>query len=150
MVGALSIVRFRTAIKDPRDTAYIFWCIAAGICCGSEDYLVASLGSGVIFFAMLFLGNVINNNRYLLIVRGAGENFSLEVANAVTKYYNRHAFFRVCNETKASVELIYEVSDHNIKHYKKAHNGTDIQTTLFKIEGVDTVNLICQNDEITR
>ena len=34
MVGALSIVRFRTAIKDPRDTAYIFWAIAVGICCG--------------------------------------------------------------------------------------------------------------------
>ena len=49
MVGALSIVRFRTAIKDPRDTAYIFWGIAVGICCGVSDYLVAGLGSALIF-----------------------------------------------------------------------------------------------------
>ena len=40
MVGALSIVRFRTAVKDPRDTAYIFWSIAIGICCGVADYTV--------------------------------------------------------------------------------------------------------------
>ena len=45
MVGALSIVRFRTAIKDSRDTVYIFWTIIVGICCGVGDYLVASLGS---------------------------------------------------------------------------------------------------------
>ena len=41
MVGALSIVRFRTAIKDSRDTTYIFWAIIVGICCGVGDYLVA-------------------------------------------------------------------------------------------------------------
>ena len=43
MVGALSIVRFRTAIKDSRDTVYIFWTIVTGICCGARDFLVASL-----------------------------------------------------------------------------------------------------------
>ena len=45
MVGALSIVRFRTAIKDSRDTAYIFWTIIVGICCGAGDYIVAGIGS---------------------------------------------------------------------------------------------------------
>lgn len=51
MVGALSIVRFRTAIKDPRDTAYIFWAIAVGICCGVSDYLIAGIGTFIIFFS---------------------------------------------------------------------------------------------------
>ena len=41
MVGALSIVRFRTAIKDPRDTTYIFWAIICGICCGVGMFLAA-------------------------------------------------------------------------------------------------------------
>ena len=45
MVGALSIVRFRTAIKDPRDTAYIFWAIAIGITCGVSDYIMAGIGT---------------------------------------------------------------------------------------------------------
>ena len=49
MVGALSIVRFRTAIKDSRDTVYIFWAIIIGICCGVGDFLVASVGSAVVF-----------------------------------------------------------------------------------------------------
>ena len=44
MVGALSIVRFRTAIKDSRDTVYIFWSIIVGICCGVGDYAVAVIG----------------------------------------------------------------------------------------------------------
>ncbi len=43
MVGALSIVRFRTAVKDSRDTVYIFWTIVTGICCGAGDYVVMSV-----------------------------------------------------------------------------------------------------------
>ena len=56
MVGALSIVRFRTAIKDSRDTVYIFWAIIIGICCGVGDYLVAAIGSTVVFVVILILG----------------------------------------------------------------------------------------------
>ena len=52
MVGALSIVRFRTAIKDSRDTTYIFWAIIIGICCGVGDYLVAAVGSAVVFLVL--------------------------------------------------------------------------------------------------
>ena len=47
MVGALSIVRFRTAVKDSRDATYIFWTIVVGICCGVGDYTVAIAGSSV-------------------------------------------------------------------------------------------------------
>ena len=46
MVGALSIVRFRTAIKDSRDTVYIFWTIIVGICCGVGDFAVYAPGDG--------------------------------------------------------------------------------------------------------
>lgn len=69
MVGALSIVRFRTAIKDSRDTVYIFWAIIIGICCGVGDYLVASIGSTVTFFVIFILGCIKSDNRILLIVR---------------------------------------------------------------------------------
>ena len=69
MVGALSIVRFRTAIKDSRDTTYIFWAIIVGICCGVGDYLVASVGTIVVFIILLILGRVRNENRILLITK---------------------------------------------------------------------------------
>lgn len=65
MVGALSIVRFRTAIKDSRDTAYIFWTIIVGICCGVGDFIVASIGSVAVFLIMLILGRIKNDNRAL-------------------------------------------------------------------------------------
>lgn len=58
MVGALSIVRFRTAIKDSRDTVYIFWSIIIGICWGVGDYTVASVGTSVVFFGIInYRGN---------------------------------------------------------------------------------------------
>ena len=56
MVGALSIVRFRTAIKDPRDTTYIFWAIICGICCGVGMFMAAAIGSVAVFVVMLSWG----------------------------------------------------------------------------------------------
>ena len=70
MVGALSIVRFRTAIKDSRDTVYIFWSIIVGICCGVGDYAVACIGSAVTFTVILLLGCIKSDNRMLLITDG--------------------------------------------------------------------------------
>ena len=52
MVGALSIVRFRTAVKDSRDTLYIFWAIIVGICCGVASFFVAAAGSCAVFAAL--------------------------------------------------------------------------------------------------
>ena len=57
MVGALSIVRFRTAIKDSRDTVYIFWTIIVGICCGVGDYLVAAVGKFCYFSYLSYHGS---------------------------------------------------------------------------------------------
>ena len=77
MVGALSIVRFRTAIKDSRDTVYIFWTVIVGICCGVGDYMVALIGSAVTFIVLFILGAIKNDNRMLIIVRGARNKQSI-------------------------------------------------------------------------
>ena len=148
MVGALSIVRFRTAVKDPRDTAYIFWCIAAGVCCGIQDFTVATIGSATVFFVMLILGNVKSNDRYLLIVRG--NNNSETIHNTVKAYFNNHVALRVENTDHTCTELIYEVSQSVLKRYEKKHSNISIRARLLEIEEVESVNLVCQNDEITR
>ena len=70
MVGALSIVRFRTVVKDTRDTVYIFWTIVAGICCGVGDYRVAIIGSIAVFIIPLIFGEIKSDRRMLLIIRG--------------------------------------------------------------------------------
>src|SRR5699024_6893218 len=107
MVGALSVVRFRTAIKDSRDTTYIFWAIAVGIGSGSGAYIVAVIGSIVIFIVLLLFGRVTNNQRLLLIIR-AQRPIEMNVESSVFKQFKKKAFLRVKNTTEDSIEWIYE------------------------------------------
>ena len=145
MVGALSIVRFRTAIKDPRDTTYIFWAIAVGVCCGICDYLIAGIGSAVIFCMMVLMGNARGNDRYLLIVRIDGSP-DTRVEELMQCFYRNKARLRVKNTAQAQSEYIYELSASLLR--KRGGIG-DISNELYALEGVQNVNLVCQNDEIT-
>lgn len=144
MVGALSIVRFRTAVKDARDTAYIFWSIAAGICCGISDFVTALIGSVVIFILMMVLGNVGGNFRYLLIVRGAS-GMSEEASDLIQEVFKNKARLCVKNQGKDAVEYIYELSEKQIRTYQSAR----LDQTLLQREDVWEVNLVGQNDEIS-
>ena len=146
MVGALSIVRFRTAIKDSRDTTYIFWAIIVGICCGVGDYLVASIGTCAVFIVLLFLGRVRNENRILLIIK-ASRSKENEIEGIIFDYFNKKALLRVKNTTKDNIELIFELSrsTYNVT-YKKDQNITQM---LYDIGGVQYVNIVTQNDEIS-
>ena len=145
MVGALSIVRFRTAIKDSRDTIYIFWTIIIGICCGVGDFLVASLGTAVIFFAFLIVGAIKNDNRMLLIIRSNRVN-ELNIEAIVFKCYNKRAVLRVKNTTLDKIEFIFEISRKLYDNAsKKEINITD---ELYKLSGMEYVNIVEQNDEI--
>ena len=109
MVGALSIVRFRTAIKDSRDTVYIFWSIIVGICCGVGDYAVACIGSAVTFAVILLLGCIKSDNRLLLIIR-AHRSKQEPIKAQVYKLFRAKATLRVENTTEDTVELIYEIT----------------------------------------
>lgn len=147
MVGALSIVRFRTAIKDPRDTAYIFWSIAVGICCGVSEYVIATIGSLVIFLFLILFGFVKANERYLLVIR-AKRAVSEDIRKTVDRVYSAKANLRVENTTEQSAEYIYELSSSLINDTKK--KNINIMDELYKLEGISNVNLVCQNDEINR
>lgn len=145
MVGALSIVRFRTAIKDPRDTTYIFWAIAIGVCCGICDYLIAGIGSAVIFCLLLIIGNVKNNERYLLIVRTLGSP-DTQVEELMSAHYDGKAKLKVKNSSADAAEYIYELSASLLA---KTGGSAEITQKLYNLEPVQNVNLVCQNDEIT-
>ena len=148
MVGALSIVRFRTAIKDSRDTAFIFWCIAVGICCGVSEFKIAGIGTVLIFAFMLFFGRIQNNDRYLLVVRG-NRSREKEIEITVAKYYDSNIKVRVKNSTKDSIEYIFELSNKILKKAQKVNNDS-IMDQLYKLEQIDYVNVVCQNDELYR
>lgn len=146
MVGALSIVRFRTALKDSRDTVYVFWTIIAGICCGVGDYLVAAVGSGITFLLLLLFGAVKNDNRMLLIIR-ASRNAGSNIKALVYKLFDGKALMRVENTTADSVELIYELSNKTLAKAEKK-NG-NICDAIYAIGQVEYANMVLQNDEVS-
>lgn len=145
MVGALSIVRFRTAIKDSRDTVYIFWTIVVGICCGSGDYLVAGVGSAFAFVLLLLFGRVRNDNRMLLIIRAARTSEG-RIEGLVFQRFARKATLRVKNTTEDSVEFIFEMTRKTLDRGSKDKSIAD---ALYEAGGVEYVNIVAQNDEIS-
>lgn len=146
MVGALSIVRFRTAIKDARDTTYIFWAIICGICCGVAQFLAATVGSAIVFLLMLLLGRIRNDVRTLIIVRAARIR-EVEVQGRIYEYLGNKASLRVKNTTEDSVELIYEISKGALDRAQKP-GGPSLTDRLYELENIDYVNIVAQNDEI--
>ena len=146
MVGALSIVRFRTAIKDSRDTVYIFWAIVAGLSCGVGDYMTAGLGSAGVFLVLLVLGRIKNENRMLLIVRGA-RSTEERIMSVITHYFDGRLDLRVKNTTRETIELIYEIPRKTYE--KNLRKTSSIDEELYQIEHVQYVNIVAQDDDIS-
>lgn len=138
MVGALSIIRFRTAVKDPRDTAFIFWCVVSGLACGTQNYTIVLAGS-LIICAILFIFKRIatNDNKYVIIIKGTDiEARSVEkVLGSELKDYKCKG--KYVNENK--YELLYDVK------LKKDKNT--IINKLMSVDGVSTVNLVASNTD---
>lgn len=145
MVGALSIVRYRTAIKDSRDTAYIFWSIIVGICCGAGDYVVGAFGSATVFIILLLLGRIKNDNRVMIVVRGAFAH-EKEIEVTMFKAFENRAKLKVKNSTAESIEFIYEVSKKQYEDAQKKEMG--LFDLIYKIGDIDYVNIVTQNDDI--
>ena len=146
MVGALSIVRFRTAIKDSRDTIYIFWTVISGICCGVGDYAVAAIGSAVTFIVFLILGCIKNDNRMLIIIRADRSKQSV-IQSYIYKTFRSKAVLRTRNTSEKTVEFIYEVSSKTLAQVEKGNAA--ITEALYEMGGVEYVNTVMQNDEIS-
>ena len=147
MVGALSIVRFRTAIKDSRDTVYIFWTIIVGICCGVGDYVVAGIGSTFVFVLLLILGSIKNNNRMLVIIRGDRTKES-QIQGVMFKFFGAKAMLRVKNSTEDSIEFIYEITAKLLTQAERKNN-IGICDAIYKIGNIQYVNTVMQNDEVS-
>ncbi|WNR42339.1 DUF4956 domain-containing protein [Paenibacillus roseipurpureus] len=131
MVGALSIVRFRTAVKDPLDIVYMFWAISVGIAAGAKLYPVALLGSLAVGAALLFLSRrKIREQPYLLIIRHSDDSISeLRIRLRQMNYQVKSKTVRK-NFTELTLEM--RLRDDN----------TAFVNELSRIEGVHDVSLI--------
>ena len=147
MVGALSIVRFRTAIKDSRDTIYIFWAIVVGICCGSGDYIIAGIGSAFVFVILLVFGRIRNDNRLLLILRCARTD-EQKIEGLIFQYFNRKAMLRSKNTTPESVEFIYELPSKYLYQAEK-ESKESITSVVYKTGSIEYFNIVVQSDDIS-
>ncbi len=133
MVGALSIVRFRTAIKDPKDIVFTFWAIAVGIICGAGLYMIAIVGTPVIALLLFVLERTSfrGPDPYLLVVHYSSDA-EAAVQAAMPKYKLRS---RTANAE--GIELLGEVR----MNAKDAPNVDE----LLKIKGVKDASLVSYN-----
>lgn len=138
MVGALSIVRFRTAVKDPMDTAYMFWALTMGILLGAGLYLIALivvLCISVLMFVLTFV-KFTNPNAYLLVL-----HYDEFCEGAIKSELGRSAKshkLRSKTLTRAGAEMTYEV---------RLSDSNEVVTRMLDIEGVHDATLVaCQSE----
>ena len=139
MVGALSIVRFRTAIKEPMDIAFLFWAIAAGIVLAAGMIPLAVFGSVVIGIVMLvFVNRKAQHNPYIAVISCA--NYDAEVL--ANEYIAKHVEKMVIKSKTAQngqIELNYEV--------RLKSENTDFITILSQLEGIRSAVLVSYNGD---
>ena len=139
MVGALSIIRFRTAVKDPRDTAFIFWGVVSGLACGTQNYTIVLAGSIVICLVLFIFKKVVSgDDKYLLIIKGNDLDTS-----AIDKFVEKHTKYFACKGKyikNSNVELIYDIKLKNKK-------DDTIFNSLKDNLNIDTVNLVANNTD---
>lgn len=139
MVGALSIIRFRTAVKDPRDTAFIFWGVVSGLACGTQNYTIVIVGSIFICLILfLFKKTITVNNKYVLIVKG--KNYDLNKVNSIIEKKTSGNTLKGKYISKDNMEMVYDV-----KFRKKEKE--DIIYDIGKVPGVDTINIVSSNTD---
>ncbi len=136
MVGALSIVRFRTAVKDPLDTAYMFWALTTGILLGAGQFLLTAISVVLIGLLMTLLVNIQAKgvNSYLLVVRMT-EDAERTVSQIVGSI--RIQKLKSKNISAAGIEMTYEVRlDKPEAVLNKIHSVHGVQdATLVSYQG---------------
>ncbi len=138
MVGALSIVRFRTAVKDPMDTAYMFWALTMGILLGAELYihaLMVVLAISVILFLMTFV-HFHKSNAYLLVVHY--DDYAEQDITTLLRRTVKQRKLRSKTVTRAGAEMTVEV---------RLDSKQDLVAAVLGIEGVHDATLVaCQTE----
>ena len=139
MVGALSIVRFRTAIKEPVEIVFLFWSLAIGIVIGAGMIPLALIGSAIIGIILLFFGNrKVRNHPYILVINCADEN----AENAVIDILGKEVEYYIVKSktiSKAGIELTAELRTKNA--------STGFVNQISGIAGVENATLISYNGE---
>lgn len=140
MVGALSIVRFRTAIKDPIDLMFLFWSISVGIICGAGLAQVAIILSVILTLGILFLDRLpVAKAPMILVVNATDLDAEQNVSRVVGKYAH---FFSVKsrNMTADTLDLVLEL---------RTEQGSTLVRDIMALEGITSASLLAHDGEVT-
>lgn len=137
MVGALSIVRYRTAIKDPADVIFLFWAVGSGIAIGAKFHYLAIVGAAIVILMLFTIGRKATSREiYIMIVHYVGDDIAGEIRQSL-----RGKRFQIKSKTvrKDSVELAVEVEVKN--------NNTAFVDALKDLPSVKDISLIQYSGE---
>lgn len=139
MVGALSIVRFRTAIKEPLDIAFLFWAIGVGIVLAAGMIPLAVIGSVIIgLVLMMFVNRKTHTCPYIVVVHCENHNSELMVKQFLDNKVNR-CVLKSKTARKDAIELNMEI--------RLKDNNTDFVNVLADMPGVNSAVLVSYNGE---
>ena len=140
MVGALSIVRFRTAIKEPMDLMFLFWSISVGIICGAGLAQVAVILSVVMTLGILILDRLPVARAPMIFVVNA-DNFDAEDAVVETvRKYAKHYRIKSRNLAENSLDLVLEL---------RTDEGGKLVREVMGLAGVTSASLLAHDGEVT-
>ena len=139
MVGALSIVRFRTVIKEPLDLVYLFWSITTGIIVGAGLIPLAVIGAimiGLILF--VFVNRKTNDTPYIVVISCTGEQAESQSLSLMSQHTKEHVL-KAKSVSREGVELTVEV--------RLKESSSQFVSALLQIEGVQNATLVSYNGE---
>ena len=140
MVGALSIVRFRTAIKDPMDLMFLFWSISVGIICGAGLAQIAVLLSIVLTLGILILDQMpVAKAPMILVVNADSLDAETQVTELVAQY-DKHFHVKSRNMTSATLDLVIEL---------RTPQGGEMVRKVMDLNHVHSASLLSHDGEVT-
>lgn len=140
MVGALSVIRFRTAIKEPLDTAFLFWAIAVGVILGGGLIPIAIIGSVFIGITMiLFVNKKSNETPYIIVVNCNDDECENGVLSIISEKVEKYAIKSKTASVENGIELTVEI---RLKEMK-----TNFMNELYKVNGVSNVVMVSYNGD---
>ena len=140
MVGALSIVRFRTAVKDPMDLVFLFWAIVAGIICGVGLAEIAVLLSLILTIGIVVLDKLpVAKAPMMLVVNASDVDAEKRIMEAVAKYA-KNSTVKSRNMTGNTLDLIVEL---------RTAAGSELLKDVLQEEGILSASLLSHDGEVT-
>lgn len=146
LVGALSIIRFRTVIKDIIDATYLFWAIAVGISCGVFQYVPAAIVSINLALFQLALRRFKREGIYLLVVKSNSSD-QATVIGIIEEYFESKLKQRIRTNSQGYGDVIFEVGHNTLERINKK-NGIHIIDKLTNTTGVISVDLVEHTDNL--